>query len=190
VSSHTQPPRRRRGPSGLALAILLALVAIAACLLNAPAASADPTDDPTDAPPATEGPSPPMTFDAPPGSDLRKILDRGYIRVGVKYDIPTFGLRNLQTSKVEGFEPDLARYIAAALFGDPNAARLEQGLNNRIPFLQADKFDLVIFQLTITPTRAAQVSFSDVYYLSQLRLVAKRDSGWTLCGPWPASRSA
>ena len=43
---------------------------------------------------------------------LRKIQDRGKIIVGVKYDVPMFGLLNPSTNKVEGFDVDMAKEIA------------------------------------------------------------------------------
>ena len=41
------------------------------------------------------------------GTLLRKIQDRGKIVVGVKFDVPMFGLLNPTTNKVEGFDVDI-----------------------------------------------------------------------------------
>ena len=40
-------------------------------------------------------------------ADIKAIVARGVLRVGVKEDVPKFGLRNTTTNVIEGFEIDL-----------------------------------------------------------------------------------
>ena len=44
-----------------------------------------------------------------PGTTLGKIQAKGEITIGVKYDVPPFGVQNPQTNEVEGFDVTSAR---------------------------------------------------------------------------------
>ena len=48
---------------------------------------------------------------------LQEIIDRGYLRVGCKTDVPGFGYYNEETKTYEGLEINLAYYVAAKIFG-------------------------------------------------------------------------
>src|SRR5512136_474074 len=62
------------------------------------------------------------------GTLLRKIQDRGKIVVGVKYDVPMFGLLNPSTNKVEGFDVDVAKEITNYIFGNPDAIEFKEAV--------------------------------------------------------------
>lgn len=42
-------------------------------------------------------------------SSDREAIKRGVLKVGVKEDVPNFGLRNTETNEIEGFEIDIAK---------------------------------------------------------------------------------
>jgi putative glutamine transport system substrate-binding protein len=111
------------------------------------------------------------------GTLLRKIQDRGKIVVGVKYDVPMFGLLNPTTNKVEGFDVDVAREIAAAIFGNPEAVEFKEAVSkNRIPFLQDGTVDIIVSTMTVNEEREQQIDFSNVYYLAGQSLLTPKNS--------------
>jgi polar amino acid transport system substrate-binding protein len=63
--------------------------------------------------------------DAPSGSTLRKIADRGRLIAGVSADTYLLGSRNPLTGKIEGFDIDMVKAVAKAIFGDENAYQLK-----------------------------------------------------------------
>jgi aspartate/glutamate/glutamine transport system substrate-binding protein len=111
------------------------------------------------------------------GTGLRKVQDRGRLLVGIKYDLPTFGYRNPQTGKLEGFDAAIAREIAAYLFGDPNKIEFVEAVTkDRIPFLQNGTIDIAVATFIITEDRLKDVDFSVVYYGAGGRLLVPKDS--------------
>src|SRR5947209_1269432 len=78
-------------------------------------------------------------------SYMAAIQKKGKITVGVKYDVPPMGALNPATNKPEGFDIELAKQIARAIFGDENKVEFTEAITkNREPFLTEDKVDLVI----------------------------------------------
>jgi ABC-type amino acid transport substrate-binding protein len=51
---------------------------------------------------------------------LQEVLDRGFVRVGVRNDAQGLGFAD-ENGNLSGFDVDLGRALAASLFGDPNA---------------------------------------------------------------------
>ncbi|MDL5053438.1 transporter substrate-binding domain-containing protein [Oscillatoria laete-virens NRMC-F 0139] len=51
---------------------------------------------------------------------LQEVLDRGFVRVGVRNDAQGLGFAD-ENGNLSGFDVDLGRAVAAAVFGDPNA---------------------------------------------------------------------
>lgn len=103
----------------------------------------------------------------PPGSYGEKVLQRGKVIVGVRYDIPLYGFQNPKTGAVEGFEIDMAKELARALFGDPSKVEFRQVVSRtRIPMLQEGVIDVVIANLTQTKKRMEEIDFTDMYNLS------------------------
>ena len=114
------------------------------------------------------------------GTLLRKIQDRGKIVVGVKFDVPMFGLLNPTSNKVEGFDVDVAKEIATTIFGNADAIEFKEAVSkNRIPFLQDGTVDLVISTMTINADREQQIDFSVVYYLAGQSLLVPKASAIT-----------
>jgi len=105
------------------------------------------------------------------------IQSRGKIIAGVSFDIPGMGYENRQTGVIEGFEPDLARAIAATLLGAPDRVEFRPVTDaKRIELLQSDKLDIVVSQLTITPDREEQVDFSIPYWVTREALLVPKGS--------------
>ncbi|MEB3264862.1 MAG: transporter substrate-binding domain-containing protein [Synechococcus sp.] len=96
----------------------------------------------------------------------------------MSFDIPGMGYRNLSSGAIEGFEPDLARALAARLLGSPDRVDFVQVIDDqRIQALQEDVVDFVVSQLTITPDRAELVNFTIPYWITQEAILVRRGSG-------------
>jgi aspartate/glutamate/glutamine transport system substrate-binding protein len=114
---------------------------------------------------------------APAGTALRKVQDRGKLVIGVKYDVLGFGYQNPRTSQIEGFDADLGRAIAKEILGDPAKAEFTQAKSaDRIPFLQQGQVDLVLSTMTANEDRAKEIDFTDAYYIAGQSLLVKKDS--------------
>lgn len=105
---------------------------------------------------------------------LDKILQRGKIIVGVKFDTKPFGYIN-ENKQLTGFDIDLAKEISKSIFGEENKVEFKQVTpSNRILALDSGKIDMVIATMSITPQREQIVDFSIPYYMAgQAILVPK-----------------
>lgn len=116
----------------------------------------------------------------PSGSYMAKIVQQGKLIAGVKQDVRFFGYLNPRTNQVEGFDIDMVKEVAMALFnGDASPNRLELRpvtSLQRIPSLQEGVVDMVAATMTINAQRREQIDFSDVYYSAGQSLLVKRDS--------------
>jgi ABC-type amino acid transport substrate-binding protein len=113
----------------------------------------------------------------PTDSYMAKIQSRGNLIVGVKYDVPPFGSLNPMTNQVEGFDADLGRELAKALFGDESKAQFVEAISrNRVPFLQEDKADVILSTMTITDERKQEIDFSKPYYMAGQSLLVRKGS--------------
>jgi ABC-type amino acid transport substrate-binding protein len=106
-------------------------------------------------------------------SALEAVKKRGKLIVGVKTDAPPFG--TVANGKKVGFDVDIAHRLAKALFNDENQLELVAVSDeDRVPFLQAKKVDIIIAAMKITEERRRLVEFSDPYFMSgSLLLVPK-----------------
>src|SRR5205823_4736977 len=89
-----------------------------------------------------------------------------------------FGFRDPFTGDIQGFDIDLIRQIAQAIFGDPNRVQYVVLTSaDRVPALQRGDVDVVARTFTVTCDRLRSVSFSSVYYQAGQRVLVKRGSG-------------
>jgi glutamate transport system substrate-binding protein len=106
-----------------------------------------------------------------PGSTMQKIHDRGYLRIGSRYDHPGLSAANLKGQQ-EGFEIDLGEYIAGKLgLRADQIQYVEASSANREQFLAQDKVDIVMATYSITDKRRKVISFAGPYADIQLDLV-------------------
>jgi polar amino acid transport system substrate-binding protein len=114
----------------------------------------------------------------PPGSTMAAIERRGYLIAGVDQNTYLFGYRNAKNGDIEGFDIDMVRSVAKAIFGDPGKVQFKV-INSaqRISSLQSGDVDIVARTMTINCARRADVNFSAVYYdAGQSILVAGRSN--------------
>ncbi|MBI3216719.1 MAG: glutamate ABC transporter substrate-binding protein [Mycobacterium sp.] len=114
----------------------------------------------------------------PAGSTMAAIADRGRLIVGVDQDSYPFGSRNPTTGQLEGFDIDVAREIARAIFGDPDRIELKVITPaQRQSALEFGQVDLVVRTYSITCDRKRSVDFSSTYFSASQRILVRKDSG-------------
>jgi general L-amino acid transport system substrate-binding protein len=141
------------------------------------AAEAEPTEAPAEetteetAAPAAQG-----------GNTLQVVLDRGHLICGGNGDTPGFGSIDPTTNDYVGFDIDLCRAIAAAIFGDATKMEVrETTATDRFPVLQSGEVDLLSRTTTWTISRDTSLGFNfapTTFYDGQGMMVRK-DSGIT-----------
>jgi polar amino acid transport system substrate-binding protein len=184
------------------VAITVALVAVAACS-NTDHASQDALRAlSVKATTTTAAPSPPTTAAVcsnptaslapvgalpapgamPSGSFMDAIHQRGRLVVGVDQNTKLFGYLNPADGKIEGFDIDMLRQVAKAIFGDDGQnekTRLDFtaiSAAQRIPFVQSGQVDIVADTMTINCARDQLVNFSSVYFDAGQRVLVRTGS--------------
>jgi len=123
------------------------------------------------------GPLPPPGA-MPPGSTMAAIAERGRLIAGVDQNTDLFGSRNPATGQLEGFDIDIAREIARAIFGDPDRIQLRVvNAKERESVLQSGEVDVVVRTYSITCERKEVVDFSAVYYEANQKILSAKGSG-------------
>jgi polar amino acid transport system substrate-binding protein len=114
----------------------------------------------------------------PPGSTMATIAERGRLIVGVDQNTRPFGFRDPSTGQLEGFDIDVAREIARAIFGDPN--RIDPRVveaRHREDALKSGEVDVVVRTYSITCDRKEIVAFSTTYFNANQKILAVKGSG-------------
>jgi polar amino acid transport system substrate-binding protein len=125
------------------------------------------------------GPMPPPGA-MPPGSTMAAIAGRGRLIVGVDQNTNLFGYRNPSSGQLEGFDIDVAREIARAIFGDPDPDLIDLRVyeaDQRVQALKSGQVDLVVRTFSITCARKEEVAFSTTYFVANQRILAVKGSG-------------
>lgn len=109
---------------------------------------------------------------------VQEIKDKGVLRVGVKADVPNFGLQDAATGEFEGMEIDLAKALAERIGIPEDKVEFEAvTAKTRGPLLDNGQIDVVIATFTIKPERLEQWNFSNPYYQDEVGLLVKKSSG-------------
>ena len=184
-------PRRTRPPVRPVLAALLLAAVLSSCSvfsttptpLPSPAAGAPPTTAASTAPVrctnALESYEPngslPSPNDLPAGSTMAKIKARGRLIAGVSADTFLLASRNPLNGRIEGFDIDIVKAIAKAIFGDENAYELRViTAAQRIPSLTDNSVDVVVRAMTINCARWQQIAFSTEYYHAGQKILVRK----------------
>ncbi|WP_298181397.1 glutamate ABC transporter substrate-binding protein [Saccharomonospora sp.] len=108
----------------------------------------------------------------PADSTMAEIKDRGHLIAGVDQNTFLFGFADPETGELNGFDIDITKKIAEALFGDPEAVRFKAITSaERIDVLQNGEVDIVVRTFSITCERLADINFSTVYYVAGQRVL-------------------
>lgn len=96
---------------------------------------------------------------------------------GVKADTRLFGLMNIKTGKIQGFDIDMAKAITKHILGKKGKAELVQVTSDtRVPMLKGGNVDAVIATMTITADRKKVLNFSQAYFNAGQSLLVKKGS--------------
>ncbi|MGO3836734.1 MAG: transporter substrate-binding domain-containing protein [Vagococcus sp.] len=108
---------------------------------------------------------------------LEKAKTANKIVWGVKNDTRLFGLMNIESREVEGFDIDIAKEITHRVLGETGTPEfVEVTSKTRIPLLKNGNIDAIIATMTISEERKKQVDFSDVYFDAGQSLLVNKDS--------------
>jgi polar amino acid transport system substrate-binding protein len=120
------------------------------------------------------------------GSFMAKIRARGYLLAGVDQSTYHFGFLNPLTGNIEGFDIDMIRAVAKAIFGRADASTIHFKAisdKDRIPDITNSTVDIVAHTMTITCDRLKEIDFSSVYFeAAQKVLVLKTSHAASLAG--------
>ena len=192
-------PRRRLA----ALVVVVAAVMLAACgspssgttaLTTAPAVipkgaqivHPSPPSGPGDTCNATASIPPPTTMPTPghmpDGSYMAQIEARGYLKVGVDQSTFLWGYRDPVTGQLSGFDIDMLRQVAVAIFGSSDPIHFVIVKNaDRMQAVQKGEVDMLAETMTINCDREKRIDFSTVYYLAGQKILVPTNS--TITGP-------
>lgn len=118
----------------------------------------------------------------PAGSTMARIAQRGQLIVGIGQDSYPFAFRD-EDLRQEGFDIDIVRDIAEAIFGDRDRVVFRTFRSaERLEAARSGQVDLVAATVSITCQRREKVDFSTVYYEAGQQVLVNRGSGFTSLG--------
>jgi polar amino acid transport system substrate-binding protein len=110
----------------------------------------------------------------PSESTMDTIVRRGILVAGVNQNAYRVGYRDPLSGDLVGFEIDIVREIARALFGDPTKVRFKAiNASNRVTMLRDGEIDLAVRTTTMTCENWQEVAFSTEYYTANQRLLVR-----------------
>jgi polar amino acid transport system substrate-binding protein len=113
----------------------------------------------------------------PAGTHMAEIQKRGRLILGTSQDTLLFSSRNPFTGRIEGFDVDMGRQIAQAIFGDPDKLQIKViGYDQRVELAANGTVDLVADTMTVNCERLKDVDFSTVYYEAGQKVLVPKGS--------------
>jgi polar amino acid transport system substrate-binding protein len=113
----------------------------------------------------------------PAGSYMAEIQKKGRLVLGTSQDTLLFSSRNPFTGKVEGFDVDMGRQIAEAIFGNPDKIQIKViPYDKRVSSAADGSVDIVADTMTANCARWKDVNFSSIYYEAGQRVLVSSDS--------------
>ena len=132
---------------GLTLVLILSLALLSACAHTSQTATTGSTA---------------ATLDA--------IVQKGELVVGTAASMPPFNMTT-KDGEIIGFEPDLARLIAAGM-GVP-LKLTPMSFSELLPALETGEIDMILSNMTMTPRRNLKVAFVGPYFISGKAFLTK-----------------
>jgi polar amino acid transport system substrate-binding protein len=102
---------------------------------------------------------------------LDQILSRRRLRAGINPTLPPFGTFN-ERNQIDGFDADIAREIARRM--NIELEIVQVGSPDRIPFLQADRIDIVLGAITRTVERALVIDYTQPLHTQSMVVLTKQ----------------
>ena len=113
---------------------------------------------------------------APAKDDLKAIIQRDKLIVGIRNDAPPFGFKDKDGFTV-GYDADLAKLVAKAILGDEKKVEfVPVTASNRILKLNSGEVDCLIATMSITAQRQQILNFSSPYYMAGQAILVKNSS--------------
>ncbi len=113
------------------------------------------------------------------GTQMKELAEAGEITVGVKFDQPGMGLKDATSDIPTGFDVEIAKLLIADLGIDPESDSVaweETISDNREPYLEEGRVDLVLATYSITDERRAIVGQTGPYLITGQQILVKADS--------------
>lgn len=107
--------------------------------------------------------------------DIKAIVDRGVLRVGVKNAVVGFGFQDTLTGEYSGMEISIAEKIAEELGVDVEFTAVTAA--TRTELLDSGDIDCVLATFTITDERKESWDFSTPYYTDYVTVLVENASG-------------
>lgn len=108
---------------------------------------------------------------------LHRIIETGRLRVGITGAQPPLNMKN-KSGEMIGLDVELSVALADAM--NVELVLVESAFVDLLSGLEADRFDMVISSMTITPARNARVAFAGPYLISGSSLLTRSDLAKTL----------
>lgn len=112
-----------------------------------------------------------------PGSFMETIRKRKYLIAGVDLNNYHLGYLNPSDGHIEGFDIDMLHAISAAIFGNPDRIHYV-GITDdqREPYLEKARVDIVAHTMTVNCSRWQKVDFSTVYLEAHQQILVEDGS--------------
>lgn len=111
------------------------------------------------------------------GTRMRELAEAGEITIGVKYDQPGLGFKDASADVPTGFDVEIAKILAADLGIAPEDVVWEETISdNREPYLQQGRVDLVLASYSITDERRQVVGQTGPYFVTGQQVLVPADS--------------
>jgi polar amino acid transport system substrate-binding protein len=107
------------------------------------------------------------------GSILDEVKKRGTVRVGVRTEVPGFGIGD-DAGKTVGFDVDIANEVAKRLGVKIELVPVTAA--TRVPLLQQSRIDMIVATLTHYRKRDEVIDFSIGYFWTGQKLMVKKTS--------------
>lgn len=118
------------------------------------------------------------------GTKMAELAEAGEIRIGVKYDQPGIGFLEPGADAPSGFDIEIGRILAAELGIDDEGIKWTETVSdNREPFLQNNRVDLVIASYSITDERREVVGQAGPYYVTGQQLLVREEDAEKITSP-------
>jgi glutamate transport system substrate-binding protein len=110
------------------------------------------------------------------GTKMAEIADRDSVKIGVKYDQPGIGFLEPGADEPSGFDIEIGKILAGELGVAPEDIEwVETVSENREPFLQNDRVDMVLASYSITDERRQVVGQAGPYYVTGQQLLVREE---------------
>jgi polar amino acid transport system substrate-binding protein len=102
---------------------------------------------------------------------LEQVLSTKRLRAGINPTLPPFGTFN-ERNQIDGFDADIAREIARRM--NVELEIVQVGSPDRIPFLQADRIDIVLGAMTRLVERALVIDYTIPLHTQSVVVLTKQ----------------